>query len=96
MPKYIPVGILNSDLRLELGLGPWEQAFKCVGRKYKDVMHMDPDACWEAGGKHVDDYYKINITNVELVANYIELASDVQLAIESQHNGSYFTSFDSY
>jgi hypothetical protein len=45
MPKYIPVGILNIDLRLELGLGPWEQAFKCVGRMYKDTMHIDPDAC---------------------------------------------------
>jgi hypothetical protein len=55
-----------------------------------------PDACWEAGGKRVDDYYKINITNVELVADYIELAADVQLAIESQHNGSYFMSYDSY
>jgi hypothetical protein len=46
MPKYVPVGILNSDLRLELGLGPWEQAFKCVGRMYKNKVHIDPDACW--------------------------------------------------
>jgi len=96
MPKYVPVGILNSDLRLEFGLGPWEQAFKCVGRMYSNKVHVDPDACWEAGGKRVDDYYKINITNVELVADYIELAADVQLAIESQHNGSYFMSYDSY
>ncbi len=44
----------------------------------------------------MDDYYKINITNIELVADYIELAADVQLAIESQHNGSYFMSYDSY
>jgi hypothetical protein len=49
---------------------------------------MDLDACWEVGGKRVDDYYKINITSVELVADYTELVADVQLAIESQHNGS--------
>jgi len=79
-----------------MGLGPWEQAFKCVGRMYSNKLHIDPDACWEAGGKRVDDYYKINITKVELVAYYIELAADVQLAIESQHNGSYFMIYDSY
>ena len=71
MPKYVPVGILNNDLRIEIGLGHWEQAFKCVGRMYSNKIHIDPDACWEAGGKRVDDYYKINITNVELVADYI-------------------------
>jgi hypothetical protein len=63
---------------------------------YSNKIHIDPDACWEAGGTRVDDYYKINITNVELVADYIELAADVRLAIESQHNGSYFMSYDSY
>ena len=77
MSKYIPVGILNNDLRLEMRLGPWEQAFKCVGRMYADNIHIDPDACWEAGGKRIDDYYNINITKVELAADYIELAADV-------------------
>jgi hypothetical protein len=71
MPKYVPVGILNNDLRIEIGLGHWEQAFKCVGRMYNNKIHIDPDGCWEAGGTRVDDYYKINITNVELVADYI-------------------------
>jgi hypothetical protein len=50
MPKYIPVDILNNDLRLEFGLGPWEQAFKCVGRMYKNKIHVDLDACWEGLG----------------------------------------------
>ena len=96
MPKYLPVGILNSDLRLEFSLGPWEQAFKCIGRMYKDTIQIDPDACWVAGGKRVEDYYKINITKVEYVSDYIELAADVQLAIESQHSGVYFMSYDSF
>ena len=55
---------------------------------YKNKVHIDLDACWEVGVKRVDDYYKINITSVELVADYTELVADVQLAIESQHNGS--------
>jgi hypothetical protein len=50
MQKYIPVGILNKDLRMEIGLGPWEQAFKSFGRMYKDKVNIDPDTCWEAGG----------------------------------------------
>ena len=96
MPKYVPVGILNSDLRLEIGLGPWEQAFKCVGRMYKNKLHVDPEACWVAGANRVSDFYNINITNVEFIADYIELAADVQLAVEQQHSGSYFMSYDSY
>lgn len=96
MPKYVPVGILNSDLRLELGIPPWEQAFKCVGAAWKDKLLVDPDACWKAGQSRIEDFYNINVTQVEYVADYIELAADVQLAIESQHNGSYFMSYDSY
>lgn len=102
MGKYIPVGALQSDLRLELGLATFNQAFRTFA-----VMKSDAGSTTHTISTRLDDVYKsrtvslknsynFNITNVELQLEYVEVASDVQSAIEASTGGQYVMSFDSY
>lgn len=104
MGKYIPVGSLAADLRLELGLAPFEQVFKTIGVLEGSTIFCDTaNIHASTSGKSfigssvsASTPYKINIENVELQLEYVEVSSDVQMAIESSTGGQYVMSFDSY
>ena len=102
MGKYIPVGALQSDLRLELGLASWHQALRTFA-----VMIGNADSTTFTMSTVLEDVYKsrsvplrnshnFNLTNVELQLEYVEVASDVQSAIEASTGGQYVMSFDSH
>lgn len=107
MGKYIPVGSLAADLRLELGIAPFEQAFVSIGGllhteskltdglgsytfvngpRAREAMHKVP----------INRYQDFAIRNIELELEYVEVASDVQSAIEGSTGGQYVMSFDSF
>lgn len=107
MGKYIPVGSLAADLRLELGLAPFEQAFVSIG----GLIHTDskfttglgsytfvngPRAREAMHKVPINRYQDFAIRNVELELEYVEVASDVQSAIEGSTGGQYVMSFDSF
>ena len=104
MGKYIPVGSLASDLRVELGLAPFEQAFKTVGVYNDGAIKFDPATVHAAAsgktpiGATVSEGkpYRVNLKNFELQLEYVEVSSDVQMAIEASTGGQYVMSFDSY
>lgn len=106
MGKYIPVGSLAADIRLELGLAPFEQAFKTVAvyKKGGSTIHFDPKTIHDAASSKTlfgssvsaNTPYKVELKNFELQLEYIEVSSDVQMAIEASTGGQYVMSFDSY
>lgn len=102
MGKYIPVGALQSDLRLELGLATFNQAFKTfavldsnsTSTEHSVVTRLDE--VYKSRTVSLKNGYDFNITNVELQLEYVEVASDVQSAIEASTGGQYVMSFDSH
>lgn len=95
MGKYIPVGSLAADIRLELGIAPFTQAFKAVGLFDDDKTYIDHGSIFKAGQKGLSNY-TIELNNFELELEYVEVSSDVQMAIEASTGGQYVMSFDSY
>lgn len=96
--KYIPVGALAADLRLELGLAPWEQGIKPVAA-FTGASTIGTDLysiVSNLSGKRVTDSHNIRIERVNLQLEYVEVAADVQLAIESATGGQYVMSYDSF
>lgn len=99
MGKYIPVGALQSDLRLEIGLSSWSQAFRAYGvikkngtnyymsTRLGDVFNTN---------KNYSKHHQFKLRNVELQLEYVEVASDVQSAIEASTGGQYVMSYDSH
>ena len=103
MGKYIPVGGLAADLKLDLGIAPFEQAFVSLGAVGPaapltgDAILVDGIRARQAMSKvPVDKNQKFALKNMELQLEYIEVASDVQSAIESATGGQYVMSFDSF
>ena len=94
MPKYIPVGSLAQDLRLELGIANMEQAMKTIAAITASGMQTTPHHIAESRNQF--SKYKFAISNAELQLEYIEVASDVQQAIEASTGGQYVVSFDSF
>lgn len=107
--KYIPVGALAADLRLELGLAPFEQAFKSVGALCKhtapasirdtsyEYTFCDGPRVLEALQKTPYNYKQnISISGLELQLEYIEVSSDVQSSIEGSTGNQYVFSFESF
>lgn len=100
MSKYLPVGALASDLRLELGLNVFANAFKTIGvivqksgtlaAEYSTL----PKDIWDSSDFF--NKYSFKISRAELQLEYIEVASDVQQAIEAATGGQYVVSFDSF
>ncbi|AET84770.1 hypothetical protein TVWG_00005 [Tetraselmis viridis virus N1] len=95
MGKYIPVGALAADIRMELGLAPFTQAFKTIGNVTGTTLKMDPKSVFAAGEAGLSKY-GISLKNFELQLEYVEVSSDVQMAIEASTGGQYVMSFDSY
>lgn len=97
MGKYIPVGALQSDLRLELGIAPWAQALRTVGVVRPDGKYdCTPSAIYGARAAVIGKTHQITMRNIELQLEYIEVASDVQSAIEASTGGQYIMSFESF
>lgn len=97
MGKYIPVGALQSDLRLELGIAPWAQALRTVGVVTADSkFDCTPSAIYGARAAVIGKTHQITMRNIELQLEYIEVASDVQSAIEASTGGQYIMSFESF
>lgn len=97
MGKYIPVGALQSDLRLELGIAPWAQALRTVGVVTADgKFDCTPSAIYGARTAVIGKTHQISMRNIELQLEYIEVASDVQSAIEASTGGQYIMSFESF
>jgi hypothetical protein len=106
MGKYIPVGSLAADLKLDLGLAAFEQAFVSLGGvlSLTDGNDFEADAIMVDGIRArqamsripVDQNQSFALKNLELELEYIEVASDVQSAIESATGGQYVMSFDSF
>lgn len=102
--KYIPVGALAADLRLELGLAPFKQAFRAFGAIKTEGSGANMTHTFT---NNIDDInalssmdssptHEIAIRNAELMLEYIEVASDVQSSIESAVGGQYIMSFESF
>lgn len=97
--KYLPMGALAADLQLHLGIGNFEQAVKAVAvwETSGDTASYSPhDVLEKLKDIDLGKTHKFNITNMELELEYIEVASDVQLAIEAVTGGQYVMSFDSW
>lgn len=103
MGKYIPVGALNSDLRLEMLIAPFADAVKAIAQfstadanaKIADLNFV-PSAVYSTGSSPLNNTHVFNMKNIELQMEYIEVASDVQTAIESSTGGQYVMSFESF
>ena len=100
MPKYLPVGALANDLRIELGIANFGQAFKTVASydtetDGENFIGTGPGDISLAAA-NMESTHKFTIKNCELQLEYIEVASDVQQAIEAATGGQYVTSFDSF
>lgn len=147
MSKYLPVGALASDVRLELDLAAWEHAMVVVGaigmyrsrarpstggdilfdendpvaatyaydttisalatgpfnRTWGDKTYNDElvvstkkgDILDLVSGKW-DDKVSVTLHDFNLKLEYIEVAADVQSAIEAATGGEYVMSFDSW
>lgn len=104
MGKYIPVGALAADLRMELGLAAFEQAFVSLGGLVRAADDADCDSYFVDGIRARQAMDTVPITrnqsfqmkNVELMLEYIEVASDVQTSIEAATGGQYVMSFESF
>ena len=114
MGQYLPVGSLAADLRLELGLANFDQAFVMRGLftgndslttsdvLAPNVLDVDRLHTGSAVGTNADTSVNwqttnpISIKNVELQLEYVEVSSDVQLAIEQTTGGQYVMSYDSF
>lgn len=97
MGKYIPVGALQSDLRLEIGLAPWAQALRTIAYVTPDgELSTNPHDIYETRSTVLAKTHRITMRNVELQLEYIEVASDVQSAIEASTGGQYIMSFESF
>lgn len=103
MGKYIPVGALQSDLRLEIGLSSWSQAFRAYGTIEKTTVNNVNEYYMSTRlgdvfdtSKNFSKHHQFKLRNVELQLEYVEVASDVQSAIEASTGGQYVMSYDSY
>lgn len=95
MSKYLPVGALAADVRLELDLADFAQTRVAVASVLEGVLHMDKKGISEAIKKaNVRELWQLQ--NFELVLEYIDVAADVQTAIENATGGEYAVSFDSW
>lgn len=103
MSKYIPVGALATDLRVEWTLAPFEQALKAFAyikaedRAASGTINIDasPGGILKGAKNGLKDV-KIELSNFEMQLEYIELAADVQMAVEAASGGGYIMSFDSW
>lgn len=99
MGKYIPVGALAADLRLELGLADFNQSLTAVAvgatTGSAHTIKNDPLVLSGLTGR-VSDTHDIVIRDAELMLEYIEVAADVQTSIEATTGGQYIMSFDSF
>jgi hypothetical protein len=99
MPKYLPVGALANDIRLELGLNTFANAVKTIAVMEVSTTHagkisIAPQDIFASRSEF--GRYKFAIERAELQLEYIEVASDVQMAIEAATGGQYVVSFDSF
>jgi hypothetical protein len=96
MPKYLPTGAMATDLRVELTLAKYENAFRALGflNKTETAFKTDFDSITKE--KSLMDGVSITLDGMELMLEYIEVASDVQMAIESATGAGYIMSFDSF
>jgi hypothetical protein len=105
MPRYLPVGALAADVRLEFDLASFDQAFSTVGcftgnyvadpetgnPSFTNVKKNIAAALSSYGIQH-----EFELFDFELKLEYVEVAADVQSAIEGWNKGQYTMSFDSW
>ena len=104
MAKYLPIGSMISDLRLELEVAPFSQAVTCMGIITKTTatavtgeFDSNPDTIVQTvDDSVVNSSQRITIDNPELHLEFIEVSADVQMAIESANGGQYVMSYDSF
>lgn len=96
MPKYIPVGSLAQDLRLELGIANMQQALKTIAAYSTEDNNISTFPGDILAASSDFNKYGFAISNAELQLEYVEVASDVQQAIEASTGGQYVVSFDSF
>lgn len=112
MGQYLPVGSLAADLRLELGLANFDQAVCLKGlitspltreTNGKDLLDatdkiiLGPRAQAEAdSGVDLKTTHGLSLKNIELQLEFVEVAADVQMAIEQTTGGQYVMSYDSF
>lgn len=110
MGKYLPVGALAQDLRLELGISNFTQAFKTVAALITTInTSANADQSPFSDGRvsvfpgdilksatNFGDIYDFTLKNFDLQLEYIEVSSDVQTAVEAATGGQYVVSFDTF
>eukprot|EP00873_Tetraselmis_striata_P039052 jgi/Tetstr1/459316/TSEL_004711.t1 len=105
MPKYLPVGNLAADVRMELTLADFNQALVAVGA-IKAPSGFDSDTGAFDFSTNREDIFSavsspawketFSLSNIEFMAEYVEVAANVQTAIENVTGGEYTMSFDSW
>lgn len=95
MSKYLPVGALAADVRLELDLADFDQVRVAIAGIDDTTLVMtkkDISSCIASSTGNE----KWTLKNFELCLEYIDVAADVQTAIENATGGEYAVSFDSW
>lgn len=104
MSKYLPIGALAADIRLELELEDFDQAM-VTNRilKITKAEEGSDDSVALVVDKESADFQitqalmpKVELSNFDLKLEVVEVDSDVQSAIEAANGGEYMMSYDSW